>query len=129
MELILRIDWSELDLFGHVNNVAFFKYMQAGRVQLCDAVGLSSIKPDGIGFIVASSHCDFKLPMHYPDTVKVISRILKINNTSFELLHQLTNSKNELVAEGKDVLVVFDYVDRTKVTIDETLKQRLNKYK
>lgn len=30
--LELRIDWSEMDLFGHVNNVAFFKYVQASRV-------------------------------------------------------------------------------------------------
>ena len=29
--LTLRIDWSELDLLGHVNNVAISRYFQAGR--------------------------------------------------------------------------------------------------
>jgi acyl-CoA thioesterase FadM len=24
----IAIDWAELDLFGHVNNVAFFRYLQ-----------------------------------------------------------------------------------------------------
>ncbi len=28
METRIRIDWSELDLFGHVNNVTFFKYIK-----------------------------------------------------------------------------------------------------
>ena len=30
----LRIDWSELDLFGHVNNIAFHKYAQTARLHL-----------------------------------------------------------------------------------------------
>lgn len=35
-ELNLRIDWSELDLFGHVNNVMYAKYMQASRVHFME---------------------------------------------------------------------------------------------
>jgi len=31
-KLPIRIDWSEMDLFGHVNNVMYFKYIQASRV-------------------------------------------------------------------------------------------------
>ncbi|GIV28450.1 MAG: hypothetical protein KatS3mg027_2264 [Bacteroidia bacterium] len=38
--LKLRIDWSELDYFGHVNNVSFFKYIQAGRVNYWEKIGL-----------------------------------------------------------------------------------------
>jgi acyl-CoA thioester hydrolase len=125
MDLHLRIDWADLDLFGHVNNVAFFKFIQAGRVQLCDAVGLSSTAPEGIGFIVASSHCDFKLPLYYPDTIKVTTSVLKINSSSFELAHSIYNSNNQLAAEGKDVLVVFDYMTRGKVVIFEALRSKL----
>ncbi len=28
MEISTRIDWSDLDLFGHLNNVTFFKYIK-----------------------------------------------------------------------------------------------------
>jgi acyl-CoA thioester hydrolase len=28
VKLQLRLDWSELDYFGHVNNVSFFKYIR-----------------------------------------------------------------------------------------------------
>ncbi|MCE3258723.1 MAG: hypothetical protein K0S12_364, partial [Bacteroidetes bacterium] len=31
-EIKIQLDWSEMDLFGHVNNVAYFKYIQAARV-------------------------------------------------------------------------------------------------
>ena len=39
-QLQLRIDWSELDLFGHVNNVMYFKYIQAARVHFWQAAGI-----------------------------------------------------------------------------------------
>ncbi len=39
----LRIDWSELDVFGHVNNVAFNKYAQAARLNYVDTIGLNGI--------------------------------------------------------------------------------------
>lgn len=45
-ELQLRIDWSELDYFQHVNNVAFFKYIQASRVNYWDIIGLSKMHLD-----------------------------------------------------------------------------------
>lgn len=124
----IRIDWSELDLFGHVNNVAFFKYMQAARIELCDACGLSSTISSGISFIVASSKCDFKKTLHYPGEVLIHSKIIQINTTSFVLEHSLLNTADEIVATGTDTLVVFDYDTRKKVIIDERLKERLNQY-
>ena len=36
----LRIDWSDLDTYKHVNNVMFMKYQQSGRVNFWEASGL-----------------------------------------------------------------------------------------
>ncbi len=44
LKLRLRIDWSEIDLFGHVNNVATLKYVQAARVNCLEALGLMQAK-------------------------------------------------------------------------------------
>lgn len=61
LKLELRIDWSELDYFGHVNNVSFFKYIQASRVNYWDHIGLTQYHLESnIGPILASSKCDFK---------------------------------------------------------------------
>lgn len=32
LEIKLRIDWSDLDGYGHVNNVSIIKYLQSARV-------------------------------------------------------------------------------------------------
>lgn len=38
-EINLRIDWSDIDLLGHVNNVSYFRYIQASRVNYLELTG------------------------------------------------------------------------------------------
>ncbi|MDF2449225.1 MAG: acyl-CoA thioesterase [Bacteroidota bacterium] len=67
--LNLRIDWSELDLFGHVNNVAFHKYAQAARLEFVSAAGLMELyNTHKIGFLVAETNCRFKKELLFPGT-------------------------------------------------------------
>ncbi len=124
---LCKIDWSELDLFGHVNNVMFFKYMQAARLRFCEEMGLSSLnKENSLSFMVASSRCDFKEPLHYPGEVKVLTIALWVKNTSFALSHQLyNNSSAHLAAVGEDVLVLYDYTKRSKVAVTPELRSMM----
>lgn len=125
--LKLRIDWADLDLFGHVNNVAFFKYLQATRVSYCESIGLTSLNDaDKLSFMVASSQCQFKKPLFYPGDVTVTATVEWIKNTSFQLSYKLFNDQKELVAEAADVLVVFDHHKKEKVVISEGLSGRMN---
>jgi acyl-CoA thioester hydrolase len=56
-KITLRIDWSELDLFGHVNNVAFHKYAQTARLNYVEAIGLMKLhQSQNIGFMVAETN-------------------------------------------------------------------------
>lgn len=114
--LNLRIDWSELDYFGHVNNVSFFKYIQAARVNYWDQIGLSqSHRETNIGPMLASCQCDFKKPLFYPGEIRIQSRVDYIKNTSFSICHQILNEQGELAAEARDVMVMFDFNTNTKI--------------
>jgi acyl-CoA thioester hydrolase len=46
LKLELRIDWSEIDLFGHVNNLAILKFTQAARVNYLERIGLMQLKEE-----------------------------------------------------------------------------------
>ncbi|WP_317897356.1 acyl-CoA thioesterase [Aurantibacillus circumpalustris] len=125
---MLKINWADLDLFGHVNNVAFFKYIQAARVNYCELIGLTSLFDlSKNSFMVASSQCEYKSPMHYPGEVSVLCRVDWIKNTSMQLLYELYNSENILVAKAMDVLVVYDHSKKIKVSISSQLKSEIMK--
>ena len=126
VELPIRIDWSEMDLYGHVNNVSYFKYIQASRVQYWDAVNmLRFYDTEKLSPILASSQCNFRKPLHYPGNIVVQCRMEFIKNTSFGFEHRILNEAGEIAAEAKDVMVFFDFNNHRKCAIPAQIMEAI----
>ena len=123
----LKTDWADLDLFGHVNNVAFFRYIQAARVNYCDQIGLSSLNKTPLSFMVASTQCQFKKPLLFPEDIHVKTKVSWIRNSSFQLDHFILDSSDQICAEGTDILVVYDHFKKEKRSIDEELRKKIER--
>lgn len=124
--LKIRIDWSELDYFGHVNNVMFFKYIQASRVNYWQLIGLRQHHlEEKQGPMLASCQCDFKKPLFFPGEVEVFCRTVALGNSSFSFEHQLFNHKNELCAVARDVMVMFDFQENRKMAVPLWLRTKI----
>ena len=125
-KLTLRIDWSEMDLLGHVNNLAILKYAQAARVNYLEGMGLmhsqAAIK---IGPILAWTSCQFRKPLFYPGQVTVHSRVDYIKDTSLKMLHEIYNEQGEIAAEIEDIIVLYDFSENTKITIPDEFRERI----
>jgi acyl-CoA thioester hydrolase len=123
LKLDLRIDFSELDLFGHVNNVMFAKYVQAARVHYWEQIGLyENFKKTGIGPMLAAVTCNYFRPLFYPGNITMYARMEFIKNTSFGLHHLVINHKNQTAAEAHDVMVMYDFKREEKVLFPEDLR-------
>ncbi len=125
VSLHLRLDWSEMDLFGHINNVSYFKYIQAARVNYWESIGINSLKEGGIGPMLLSTSCRFKQPLFYPGDIRILSSVTFIKNTSFGLSHHIYNNSGELAAEAEDIIVMYDFDRNEKIPVDEKLRQRI----
>jgi acyl-CoA thioester hydrolase len=126
VQLQLRLDWSELDLFGHINNVSYFKYLQASRLNYWESLGLTDwFKDQGIGPILASTRCEFRKPLNYPGNISVRVSVSEMRKTSFSLYHQILDDAGDLAAEGYDVVVLFDYRKGEKYVIPEDLRRQV----
>ncbi len=125
-QISIRIDWSELDLFGHVNNVVFHKYAQTARLNYVEMLGLMELhKTQNIGFMVAETNCQFKKELLFPGNINIQTQIDFVKNTSLALQHTMTNDAGELVAIARDVLVVYDFNKKEKCLIPEEIKVKL----
>ena len=124
VQLSLRIDWAELDLFGHVNNVMFIKYIQAARVNYWEKIGLyQQFLETKCGPMLASVTCNFLKPLHYPGDIIIQTRMNYIKNTSFSLQHIILNDQNETVARSEDVMVMFDFNTNEKINFPDDLRK------
>jgi acyl-CoA thioester hydrolase len=123
----LNLDWSEMDLFGHINNVAYFKYVQAARVNYCELAGINTRRVnDPQSFAVASGTCRFIRPLYFPGTIRVETKADWIKNTSIQLSHRIINSNDEVAAEAEDVLVLFDYSANSKIPVSADTRSRIS---
>jgi acyl-CoA thioester hydrolase len=126
--LELRIDWSEMDLFGHVNNVAFLKYIQASRVNCWETIGLTKLYDnENIGPMLVSTACQFKKQLHYPGNIVLQARFDYIRNSSFSIHHQILNEEKEVAAEAQDVIMMYDFVRKEKVTFPAYFREQVEK--
>lgn len=126
LKLELRIDWSEIDLFGHVNNLSILRYIQSARVNYLETIGLmesqSNIK---IGPTLASSACQFRKMLFYPGKVTICSKVDLIKTTSFRMHHDIMNDMNEIIAEAQDIIVLYDFEKDIKRVIPDEIKKRI----
>jgi len=120
--LKLRLDWSEMDLLGHINNVMYFKYLQAARLNYGDLMGLKANSAEGEGYILAATQCKFSKPLYFPGHVTIRSSVEFMKHTSFGVYHQLMNDDGEMVAEGHDVIVLYNFSKDEKIEISADLR-------
>lgn len=110
LEIKLRIDWSDLDVYEHVNNVNIIRYLQSARVNIWEKSGLyKSYKETNRGPMLVSSNVDFKKSLFYPGNIAIKSRVGYIKNSSFSLEHFILNEKGEVCIEARDIAVCFDF--------------------
>ena len=123
----IPVAWGEMDAFGHVNNVAYFRYFESARIAYFAAVGyLDLMRDTGVGPILAATECRFRLPLEYPDTVTVGARVTEVHEEGF-LMRYLVVSRahGRAAAEGSGRIVSYDYEQKRKAPLPTALRERL----
>jgi acyl-CoA thioester hydrolase len=116
--------WGEMDSFQHVNNVVYFRYFENGRIAYIDRLGWDD---ESCGPILASTQAKFILPLTYPDTIHIGTRLLgEIRADRFTIEHQIVSeAQDAIVTVGQGVIVGYDYDKKAKATLPDDLKKRI----
>lgn len=123
VKLDLRLDWSDMDLFGHVNNISYFRFIQSSRVHYWEVSGLAhDFLTHRVGPVLLSTSCQFIKPLFYPGNVIIEAKVEFIKNTSFGIHHHILNDSGELCAEAHDVIVYFDFNKNEKVPVPDSFR-------
>ena len=123
------IDWSELDAFGHVNNLQIMKYAQTARVHYLESLGLmQQFVKEKKGPILAAINTQFRKPLFYGGRATVVTKVTNIGNTSIKIHHTIQNDQKETVAEVEDVVVFYDFIKETKLQITPEIREKITVY-
>jgi acyl-CoA thioester hydrolase len=123
----IPVAWGEMDAFQHVNNVAYFRYFESARIRYSEMLGLHKMRDEtGIGPILGSTSCKYRIPLTYPDTVSVAAKITDIAEDRFTMKYVIVSHKRQKVAaEGDGVVVMYNYREGKKTAIPEELRKNI----
>jgi acyl-CoA thioester hydrolase len=121
------VQWGDQDAFGHVNNTVYFRWMESARIAYGDRIGLLDLlAARQIGPILASTSCDYRRPVNFPDTIHVGIRITRIGRTSLAHEHRIVSQEQQaVVAEGTSTTVVFDYGANRSHPVPEPVRRAI----
>ena len=119
--------WGEMDSYQHVNNVAYFRYFENGRLEYVRRAGWIEIeKATGIGPILASTQARFRRALTYPDTIHIGTRLLEMKDDRFTVEHQIiSEALDDVATEGQGLIVSFHYKTGSKTPLPDKLKKQI----
>ncbi len=125
----LPLHWGEMDAFGHLNNVVYFRYFETARIHYFERCGfMATYEQDRVGAILHSTSCRFRRPLHFPDTVLAGARVTDLGEDRFTMGYRVVSVAEEVVAaEGTALIVSFDYRARSKAPVPHVVRQSILK--
>ena len=123
----IPIAWGDMDAFQHVNNIVYFKHFESARISYFEKIHFPEVmNKTGIGPILASTQCKYKIPLTYPDHVTAGARVDTIEKDRFVMQYVVISHKlKKIAALGEGVLVTFDYQNNKKAFIPDEIRKRI----
>ncbi|MDZ7706231.1 MAG: thioesterase family protein [Trueperaceae bacterium] len=112
----IQVRFNDTDALGHINNTSFALYAEVARVEM-----LSWMRSAPVFLILAHIALDFRRQGRFDDEIYVLSYVEKLGRSSITLKQDIY-AEDELAAEVRSVVVLFDYDAQQAVPLSD--KQR-----
>ena len=127
MKLTVEVPYGDIDAMGHLNNVAYLRYLEWARQKYWLTMRGSSDFWD-IDFVVARTEIDYRSSVSMGETLMIDVRVSRMGNSSFDFSYAVRGGDGRLVAEAKTTQVSFDWSARTKKALSEERRREIEAF-
>jgi acyl-CoA thioester hydrolase len=124
----LKVRFSDVDVYGHVNNVKYFEYFQEARIQYV----MDMLQGDGLEWrehVVARVDVDYRRPILLrPEPYVVCSWVSHVGTKSFTITGEVRDSDADdaaVLARSDVVMVTFDKQTQRAAPMHDGQRARL----
>lgn len=115
--------WADNDAYGHVNNVAYYAFIDTAVNQLLIEAGLLDVTGGAVIGVAAESGCRYHASAAYPDVIQAGVRVARVGTSSIRYeVGLFRNDENTACAEGFFVHVMVARETMRPVAVPEGLK-------
>src|SRR5262245_14567627 len=127
MKLSVEVPYGDIDAMGHLNNVAYLRYLEWARQKYWLALR-GSVDFLDIDFVVDRSEIDYRSSAHMGDRLEIEIRVSRMGNSSFDFSYVVRASDGRLVAEAKTTQVCYDWRTRRKMPLGEERRREITAF-
>ena len=124
----VEVRFRDLDAMNHVNNAVYFTYFEIARIAYYGEL-TGATDPRELDTILAEATCTYRSPAVYGERLDVWVRAASLGRSSsvfeYRIVEQTTG---RLVATGRSVQVMYDYVAGRPVPITPELRARFEAF-
>lgn len=126
--LPLQTRWADNDIYGHVNNVAYYGYFDTIVNEYLIGAGALDIHEGRVIGLVVETGCKYFAPLEFPQKLEGALRAARIGNSSVRYELAIFKARDETpAAEGHFVHVYVDRETRRPVSLPNDFRKALEK--
>lgn len=127
--LPVQMRFTDIDVFGHVNNNVYLQYLDLGKLEYINASLGSLFDPREKALVVANINCDFYYPTVYGEEIEVVTRVDAIGAHSITLEQRVVATPSQQVkCISRTVMVGYDVRQRSVMEIPADWHTRIGAY-
>jgi acyl-CoA thioester hydrolase len=127
MKLQVEVPYGDVDAMGHLNNVAYLRYLEWGRQKYWLGMRGSTDFWD-IDFVVVRAEIDYRSSVEMGEKLEVEIHVSRMGASSFDFSYRVTRPDGSLVAEAKTTQVAFDWKSRAKKPLSEERRRQIEAF-
>jgi acyl-CoA thioester hydrolase len=127
MRVRVEVPYGDIDAMGHLNNVAYLRYLEFARQKYWLAMRGSSDFWD-IDFVVAHSEIDYLSSVEMGEVLEIDIRVTRLGNSSFDFSYTVRGSDDRDVARAKTTQVSYDWRARAKKPLSENRRRQIEEF-
>jgi acyl-CoA thioester hydrolase len=124
-----HVRFSDVDVYGHVNNVKYFEYYQEARIAFILSLGEPVLDPafdSPLRQVVARIDVDYKRPILFrPEPYAVETWVTRIGTSSYDLGSRIVDGHGALYSEAEVRMVAFDASTQRSRPLGDVERARL----
>jgi len=127
LEVIVRP--TEIDVNGHVNNAKFVEYLEWGREEWYEAIGLpyDRLLELGAVTVTVNLNLNYRREVRQGEVLTITTAPERLGCTSFALRQEIRRRDGQLAADAVVTLVTIEPTTRTSRPVPEELARTFSK--
>ncbi len=111
----MQVRWSDVDLFGHVNNAAYLRFLDDARFTLFSGMGVDESGAMTASLLVVVKHeIDYLAPLTFrPAPIAVQVWVPRIGRSSVDLAYEVLDEPGTVYLRARSRMVQLDSATHT----------------